>query len=131
MNSIAQLSQSVGNKYLGNNVIKKFYNPEQINLIYHENSLKFFENKEEKNNFIDFISFKQNDKYGNLRLLGDSIEIGKIDSHNFLVSKNVAGESKFIIDKYDADGYFAIECYKKSKNIHYIDKILSVYNSLR
>jgi hypothetical protein len=84
-----------------------------------------------KNLNYDFISFKQNDAHGNLRLIGDCIEVGKIDSHNFLVSKNIVMDSKFVIDKYDADGYFAIECYKKSKNIHYINKILSVYNSLR
>ena len=61
MNNIAKLSQSVGNKYLGNNILKKNYNPEQANIIFNNESfsLKNFENTE-KNNFIDLISFKQN-----------------------------------------------------------------------
>jgi hypothetical protein len=84
-----------------------------------------------KNLDCDFISFKQMDNNGELRLSGDTIEVGKIDSHNFMISLDILGDTKFIIDKYDADGYFAVECYTKSKNPIYIPKILSVYNLLR
>jgi hypothetical protein len=84
-----------------------------------------------KNLTNDFISFIQSDKDESIRLLGDLIEVSYIDSHNFIVSKNIVGNTKFIIDKYDADGYFAKECYEKSINKIYIDKVLSIYNSLR
>ena len=79
----------------------------------------------------DFISFIQSEKDGSIRLLGNLIQVSHIDSHNFIVSKNTIGDTKFIIDRYDADGYFAKECYEKSLNKTYIDKSLSIYNSLR
>ena len=79
----------------------------------------------------DFISFIQLNKNGNLRLLGNFINIGYIDSHNFIVNQKIVGESRFIVNKYDADGYFAVECFNKSKNSFYINKPLSIYNLLR
>ncbi len=79
----------------------------------------------------DFISFQQIHKEGNLRLEGDIIEVGHIDSHNFIISKKILGESRFIIDRYDADGYFAKECFTKSKSPIHLKKILSTYNFLR
>jgi hypothetical protein len=79
----------------------------------------------------DFISFSQINKNGSLRLIGDKIEVNHIDSHNFIVSKDIISDSKYIIDDYAADGYFAEECYKKSKNKIFINKVLSVYNQLR
>jgi hypothetical protein len=79
----------------------------------------------------DFISFKQLNNNGDLRLLGDEIIVGGIDSHNFIVSKNIVGSSRWIINRYDADGYFAQECYLKSLNSVYFDKVLSIYNTLR
>lgn len=84
-----------------------------------------------KNCDSDFISFIQLNKNGTIRLLGKVIQVNHIDSHNFIVSKNIVGNTKFIIDRYDADGYFAKECYEKSINKIYIDKVLSIYNSLR
>ena len=79
----------------------------------------------------DFISFIQLEKNGGTRLLGKVIEVGFIDSHNFMVSRNVVGDSKFFIDKYDADGYFAKECYNKSLTKTHFNKPLSIYNLLR
>jgi len=79
----------------------------------------------------DFIHFKQNWKNNTLRLNGDVIELERVDSHNFIVSNNIVESSRWIIDKYAADGYFAIECYNKSKNPKYINKVLSIYNTLR
>jgi hypothetical protein len=80
---------------------------------------------------FDFISFMQLEKNGTLRLKGNLIEVGHIDSHNFIVSFNIIGDTKFIIQKYDADGYFAKECYKKSLTKTHIKKPLSIYNLLR
>jgi len=79
----------------------------------------------------DFIHFSQSDKYGNIRLKGDNVNVGHIDSHNFIVSKQCIGDSKFIINKYEADGYFANECFQKANTKKFINKILSVYNHLR
>jgi hypothetical protein len=79
----------------------------------------------------DFISFVQLKKDGQLRLTGEIIKLNYIDSHNFIVHKNIIGDTKFLIDKYAADGYFAVDCYTKSKTQTYINKPLSIYNSLR
>lgn len=84
-----------------------------------------------KNLDSDFISFSQLNKNGSLRISGDKIIVGHIDSHNFIVKKSLIGDTRYIIDKYDADGYFAMECYEKTKLITYINKPLSIYNLLR
>jgi hypothetical protein len=79
----------------------------------------------------DFISFKQAHKNNTLRLVGNNIRVTQIDNHNFMVSRELIGDTKFRIDVYEADGHFAMECFGKAKNPIYLDKILSVYNSLR
>lgn len=79
----------------------------------------------------DFISFKQVDKDGSLRLEGKDISVGTIDSHNFVVSKECMGDARWVLNRYDADGVFARECYEKAKTILYISEVLSVYNSLK
>ena len=79
----------------------------------------------------DFISFKQAEKNGSIRLEGMNISVGYIDSHNFVVSVECVRDTRWVLNRYDADGVFARECYQKAKTILYIDKILSVYNTLR
>jgi hypothetical protein len=80
---------------------------------------------------IDFISFKQAEKDGSLRLEGKNVSVGNIDSHNFIVSAECVGNTRWVLNRYDADGVFARECFEKAKTILYISKILSVYNSLK
>jgi hypothetical protein len=79
----------------------------------------------------DFISFEQEDKNHNLRLKGNVIRLYNIDSHNFIVKRSIIGETSFIVGDYNADGYFAEECYSKSSSTIFIPKVLSTYNSLR
>jgi hypothetical protein len=78
-----------------------------------------------------FISFTQNNQDGSLRLKGDEIILYSIDSHNFVVDINVVELTRFNISLYDADGYFATECYQKPCSKIYIPKVLSIYNNLR
>ena len=84
--------------------------------------------------FIEGIDFG-NDHYenqnGTFRLKGDNIALHRVDSHNFIVDRDTIGDTRFQIEKYDADGYFAIECFGKAKTKSYIPKVLSTYNSLR
>jgi len=77
-----------------------------------------------------FISFSQNNKDGSLRLKGEEIKLYSVDSHNFLVDIKVVESTRFNITHYDADGYFAVECYNKPSSKIFIPKVLSVYNSL-
>jgi hypothetical protein len=87
--------------------------------------------EEIKNLDHDFISFQQANQDGSTRLTGNNISIGHIDSHNFILSIKCIQDTRWILNRYDADGVFANECFKKAKNHIYIPKILSVYNSLK
>ena len=80
--------------------------------------------------FTDFISFKQSNKDNTLRLEGIEIAINYIDSHNFITSLKCI-DTRWVLDRYDTDAVFAIECYKNAKETLYIPKVLSVYNSLK
>jgi len=80
--------------------------------------------------YADFISFKQSNKDNTLRLEGIEIAINYIDSHNFITSLQSIN-TRWVLDRYDADAVFAIECYKNAKKTLYIPKVLSVYNSLK
>jgi len=84
-----------------------------------------------KDSSADFISFRQNHKNGLCRLDGETIIAGHIDSHNFIAQMSIIKDNRWIIDKYDADGYFAPLVYRLSHSSVKIPKVLSVYNSLR
>ena len=79
----------------------------------------------------DFISFTQIKSDLSINIVGDLINIGSIDSHNFIVNINSVSDLRFVINKYEADGIFAVECYAKAITKIFINKALSVYNSLR
>jgi hypothetical protein len=78
----------------------------------------------------DFIHFSQINKEGSLRLKGKEITCGKI-GNNFIVKRDIIGDTRFIIDKHSAMFTFAEECYKKSTLPIFIPKVLSIYDSLR
>lgn len=80
---------------------------------------------------VDFITFAQLDTMNCLRLTGQEVKLERIDSHNYMVSRELIGDIRWQFEKYDADGLFAMECYKHSKKHLYIPKVLSIYNWLR
>lgn len=84
-----------------------------------------------KNTEADFISFIQLNTNGDIRLMGNTIAVGNIDSHNFLVKRKTVGDIRFNKQIYEADGFFAKDCYDSAKNKLWIDKSLSIYNTLR
>jgi hypothetical protein len=84
-----------------------------------------------KNLNSDFISFNQAFKDGSLRLKAGRTDVGYIDSHNFLLKRTLIGDTRFEVDDYNADGVFADACAKKTNDLVFIDKTLSVYNILR
>jgi len=77
----------------------------------------------------DFISFLQALKNNTIRSRGYPTPYA-IDTHNFIVSselrKGIVWENSLI-----CDGVFVKDCYKIAKNPLHIDKVLSIYNSLR
>jgi hypothetical protein len=78
----------------------------------------------------DFISFYQSLPNGNIRLFGQ-VRYQAIDTHNFILSKELIGDCRWVLNKYEADGIFATECYKKSQTPLILEKVLSIYNCLR
>jgi len=77
----------------------------------------------------DMILFKQIDQQGTMRI--GKLDFDHIDSHTFVVSHKIIGDTRWKNDIYWADGVFARECAKKKKSLKKIDKVLSLYNSLR
>ena len=64
-------------------------------------------------------------------LLGNKIEIGKIDTAMFLVDYNLCKNIKLMKDKYMSDGIFIVECYSENRDKWiYIDKLMAYYNYL-
>jgi len=90
---------------------------------------EFWESVKDLN--ADFINFNQGFVNGDLRLKSGRIEVGHIDSHNFLLKKSIIGETRWEIANYCADGIFAETCAKKTNNLFFIDRTLSIYNALR
>ena len=78
----------------------------------------------------DFIWFKQLWNNGNIRLSSKQVKLNYIDSHNFLVSYDICQNLEWKLNRRDADGLFAEQCFKNSTNSIFIDKFLSVYNSI-
>jgi predicted O-methyltransferase YrrM len=65
------------------------------------------------------------------RINGDNININCIDTAMFIIPYNLCKNINWILDKYNADGYYIKECYDTNKNIHvYIDNNLCYYNKI-
>ena len=79
----------------------------------------------------DFISFMQLTKNGKMRFLGNEVGYERTDSHNFIVDSKIIGDKRWVLDRYQADGIFAGECYKESKSFLYLPLTLSIYNMLK
>ena len=63
------------------------------------------------------------------RLKGNNIQVCAIDTAMVLIPFKLCSDKKWILDKYDADGYYIKSCY--DTNIHiYIDNDLCYYNKL-
>jgi hypothetical protein len=68
---------------------------------------------------------------GKLRFKGNNIQLGHIDSAMGLFYYPLVKDISWILDKYDADGYYFEECYLKNKrNFIYINENLCYYNEL-
>ena len=67
-----------------------------------------------------------------LRLKGNFISIGRIDSAMFLIYYPLVKGILWKIDKYEADGHYIHECYLKNKNCWiYKNKELCYYNYIK
>lgn len=65
------------------------------------------------------------------RLKGDNINLGFIDTAMFIIPYKLCKNEKWILDRYDADGCYIMECYNNNKNVHiFVDNDLCYYNNI-
>ena len=80
-------------------------------------------------NIIDknrFYTFNQTN-----RLAGNTVRINWIDTAMCLVDYSLCNDTRWVLNEYNADGYYIEECYKKNTNIHvYVNNDLCYYNKL-
>jgi hypothetical protein len=79
----------------------------------------------------DFILFNQYNKNETPRLTKGLVRLNEIDSHNFIIESSLSKNIKWILNRRDADGVYAEQCFKNSKSFIYINETLSIYNSLQ
>lgn len=79
---------------------------------------------------FDFITFSQEWPNGTMRLTGDTVGVNYTDSHNFVLSSSLIGNTRWQLGIYSADGIFAYDCGSKTTP-KFINKVLSTYNTLR
>ena len=65
------------------------------------------------------------------RIRGNNVNVGKIDTAMVIIPFNLCKNVKWILNKYEADGYYIKECYDKNSDTHiYIDNDLCYYNRI-
>ncbi len=80
-------------------------------------------------NIIDNDKMYTFNQYNSLK--GNNINVRCIDTAMVIIPYKLYKNEKWILDKYDADGYYIVECYNKNKNIHiFIDNDLCYYNKI-
>jgi hypothetical protein len=63
------------------------------------------------------------------RLNGNTIQVGQIDTAMFLIDFALCKNKTWISEKYDADGYYIMECFNSNSDKHiFIDNELCFYN---
>jgi len=65
------------------------------------------------------------------RIKGNDIKVCHIDTAMVIIPYKFCKNEKWIVDKYDADGFYIEECYHKNKNTHvFVDNDLCYYNKI-
>ena len=77
----------------------------------------------------DFIHFNQVTPDGKPRI-GGLVKVNHIDTGSVLAKLNLISDIRWKTDLYNADGYFWEAAFARAKSPLYINKPLSIYNSL-
>lgn len=65
------------------------------------------------------------------RLKGNNVSPGYIDTACLLIPYNLCNDISWVLNKYEADGIYILDCYNKNKNVHtFVDNDLCYYNYL-
>jgi predicted O-methyltransferase YrrM len=87
-------------------------------------------------NIYNLLNIIDNDKMYSFnqynRLKGNIIRNGCIDSAMVIIPYKLCKTEKWIINQYNADGYYIMNCYNKNRNKHiFVDNDLCYYNKLQ
>jgi len=65
------------------------------------------------------------------RIKGNDIRVKHIDTAMIIIPYNLCKNVKWILDKYDADGYYIVKCYDENINVFtFVNNDLCYYNKL-
>ena len=86
-------------------------------------------------NFYKLLNIIDNNKIYTFnqynRIKGNNINVCKIDTAMVIIPYNLCKNVRWILNKYESDGFYIKECYDKNKNQHiYIDNDLCYYNKI-
>lgn len=111
-----------------NYALTKITNPDTL-IYYLDDDNMFHPDIYKLLNIIDNDKMYTFNQYNQLK--GNNINIGAIDTAMVIIPYKICKNEKWILDKYEADGYYIVECYNKNKNIHiFIDNDLCYYNKI-
>ena len=80
-------------------------------------------------NIIDNTKIYTFNQYKRIR--GDTIRVNFIDTAMVVLPYKLCRDVFWILDKYNADGFYIVECYNKNKNTHiFVDNDLCYYNKI-
>ena len=66
------------------------------------------------------------------RLNGNDIRVERIDTAMVLIPYKLCKDEKWILNLYEAYGYYIVDCYKKTKDVHiFVDNYLCYFNKLQ
>ena len=66
------------------------------------------------------------------RIKGDNVSIQNIDTAMCLIDSRLCKNIEWIPEKYDADGYYIEECYRRNQSVHvFVDNDLCYYNMIQ
>jgi predicted O-methyltransferase YrrM len=86
-------------------------------------------------NFYKLLNIVDNNKIYTFnqhnRMKGNNINVCKIDTAMVILPYKLCKNVRWILNKYESDGFYIKECYDKNKNQHiYVDNDLCYYNKI-
>jgi predicted O-methyltransferase YrrM len=112
-----------------NYALTKITNPDSL-IYYLDDDNIFHPDMYKLLNIIDNNKMYTFNQYN--RIKGNNIRIRGIDTAMVIIPYKLCKNEKWILDKYDADGYYIVGCYNKNKNLHvFVDNDLCYYNKIR
>ena len=62
---------------------------------------------------------------------GDNVSVCHIDTAMVIIPFHLCANEKWILDKYEADGFYITKCHSGNKDVHiFVDNALCYYNKL-